>query len=172
MDLAIIVAYALGNRIIGDRNQMLWEIPDDFDRFARLTKEHAVIQGRKTYESICMFKGGPLKQRYNIVLSRNPDKVKINEGVVIARDMEEAIKLATDYSVGAKKELAWVIGGQGIYEQAIKLPKTKRLEITEVKGTFEGDRYFPEIDVSVWKEVDREDGERFNFVSYTRTNGD
>lgn len=64
--------------------------------------------------------------------------------------------------------MAYVIGGQKVYEQTINLPVTNVLEITEVHSEYEGDRYFPEIKKDRWKEVFREDKENFSFVRYER----
>jgi hypothetical protein len=66
MPLALIVAVAR-NGVIGDRNHLPWHLPDDLKRFRRLTTGHAVIMGRKTWESI----GKPLPERQNIVVTRD-----------------------------------------------------------------------------------------------------
>ena len=64
-----IVAAVARNGVIGHRNRMPWHLPEDLRRFRQLTLGHAVIMGRRTFESI----GGPLAGRENIVITRSPD---------------------------------------------------------------------------------------------------
>src|SRR5258708_36030414 len=66
--IAIIAAVAR-NGVIGRRNRMPWHLPEDLKRFRRLTLGHAVIMGRRTFESI----GKALAGRNNIVVTRSPD---------------------------------------------------------------------------------------------------
>src|SRR5215469_11090199 len=64
--IAVIAAVAR-NGIIGVENRLPWHLPEDLRRFRALTTGHAVIMGRKTFESI----GKPLPGRRNIVVTRN-----------------------------------------------------------------------------------------------------
>src|SRR2546429_6955257 len=66
--VAIIAAVA-SNGVIGHRNRMPWHLPEDLRRFRQLTLGHAVIMGRRTFESI----GGPLAGRDNILITPSPD---------------------------------------------------------------------------------------------------
>ena len=56
------------NRVIGRGNQIPWHLPEDFKWFKRTTLGHAVLMGRKTFESL----GKPLPGRRNLVVSRGP----------------------------------------------------------------------------------------------------
>ena len=64
--LTIIVAADLDNGI-GINNTLPWRLPEDLAHFKRLTTGHAIIMGRKTFDSI----GRPLPNRRNIVITRN-----------------------------------------------------------------------------------------------------
>ena len=64
-----IIAAISEDKIIGNENKLLWHIPEDMQRFKKLTSGHAVIMGRKTYASI----GRPLPNRTNIIVTRNLD---------------------------------------------------------------------------------------------------
>ena len=66
--LALIVAVA-ENRVIGRGDQLPWHLLCDLRRFKRLTMGHAIVMGRRTWESL----GRPLPGRQNIVISRHPD---------------------------------------------------------------------------------------------------
>jgi len=156
--LSIIVATdAAGG--IGIANRMPWHLPEDMAHFKRLTTGHAVIMGRKTYESI----GRPLPNRRNIVVTRNGDWRQ--DGVETAGSLEEAVVLA-----GA--EPAFVIGGAQIYTQALPLCDT--LIVTEIASIFDCDAFFPAPDKAVWRESARgayhseKAGLDFAFVTYHR----
>jgi len=129
------------NRVIGLNNQLPWHLPADLKHFKNVTQGHAVLMGRKTHESI----GKPLPNRKNIILTRNPHYQA--SGCLIVNSLEEAIHL-TD------KEL-FIIGGAEIYRAF--LPQVEQLYLTLVHQEFEGDAFFPEIDWTEWKEVERED---------------
>jgi len=161
MELVIIAAVA-ENNIIGKDNHLLWHIPEDLKRFKRLTENHPVIMGRKTYESIPE-EYRPLLGRLNIVLSRNSF---YECGMISAKSLEEAIKLAESADDGFDNSMAFIIGGQSVYEQSIG--RADRLEITEVHHNYVGDAYFPRINSAVWREINRLDKERYSFVTYVR----
>ncbi|MDP3992209.1 MAG: dihydrofolate reductase [Nanoarchaeota archaeon] len=157
MNLTIIAAVA-ENRVIGNKGKVPWHISEDLKRFKKLTSGHPVIMGRKTYESILEGLGHSLENRTNIVLSRNDQKLP---GIVAANSIEDAIRKASEYD-----ETAYVIGGQSIYEQTIGL--ADRMELTEVKGGYEGDAFFPVINYDEWNWTSISHMEDYDFVTYTR----
>lgn len=145
--LAIIVAMARG-RVIGRDNGLPWRVPEDMRYFVRVTTGHAVIMGRKTYESI----GKPLRDRRNIVVSRRPD-LRL-PGCEVAHSLEQALRLARE---GGDAEPI-VIGGASLYAEA--LPMATRLYITEIDRDVEGgDAFFPPIDSCAFAEVERRPGQ-------------
>ena len=118
MILSLIVAMSK-NRVIGNRGQIPWHLPEDLAHFKQSTLGHPIIMGRKTFESI----GKPLPGRKNIVITRNSTWGK--EGVVTVNSLEAAI-----LSCRAEKE-AFVIGGAEIYAQAY--PQVDRLFLTFIE---------------------------------------
>ena len=155
----VIIAAVAGNGVIGHRNRMPWHLPEDLRRFRQLTHGHAVIMGRRTFESI----GKPLAGRNNIVVTRSPDWTR--PGCHAAHSLETALAAVHE------REDAFVIGGTQIY--ALALPIASRLYITEIERDFEGDAFFPEFDRSRWREVSRESrvldgagGFSYHFVAY------
>src|SRR5712691_2473705 len=100
--LAIIAAVAR-NGVIGHRNRMPWRLPEDLKRFRQLTLGHAVIMGRRTFESI----GWPLAGRDNIVVTRSPDWTR--SGCHTAHSLEAALAAVRE------PQDAFVIGGAQIY---------------------------------------------------------
>jgi len=146
-----IVAMAEGH-VIGNVGAIPWHLPEDFKFFKATTMGHAILMGRKTYESI----GKPLPSRENIVLSRTmPD----TSGVTVIRSLDD-LKDLEDKLDG--RDL-FVIGGEEIYR--LLLPRVQELYVTKVPRTIEGDTHFPDFesqfdagtkvletsDFSVWK---------------------
>jgi dihydrofolate reductase len=144
---------------------MPWRLPEDLKRFKQLTLGHAVIMGRKTYESIVSASGKPLAGRDNIVITRSSEWTR--SGCRTVNSLEAALA-----AVQAPQN-AFVIGGAEIY--ALALPIATRLYITEIESDFEGDTFFPDFDPSGWREVSRERiapsderGLAYAFVEYVR----
>ena len=131
--LSIIVAVA-ENGVIGGDNTLLWHISEDLKHFKAITSGHAVIMGRKTYDSI----GRPLPNRRNVVITRQDVLI---EGVDIVHSLEEAIALFPN------EEEVFIIGGAQIYAEAMPLADT--FYITRVHQSYEGDTTYPE-----WSKVD------------------
>ena len=141
----ISIIAAIGkNRELGKDNKLLWHIPDDMKRFRELTKGHAVIMGRKTYDSI----GKTLPNRLNLVLSRNPYKQQegivrdIKSPCIFVVDLVQALEKAKKWEEKKENPEVFIIGGGNVYEQA--LPLADKLYLTVVEGKFDADTYFPE----------------------------
>ena len=152
----VIIAAVARNRAIGRDNQLLWHIPEDMAHFKALTAGHTVIMGRKTWESLPP-RFRPLPGRRNIVITRQAGYAA--PGAELAGSLECALEMASTAAV------AFVIGGEQIYRQA--LPLADRLEITEVDQEPEADAWFPEIDAG-WRETAREKGSGYAFVTWRR----
>lgn len=131
------------NNVIGKNNDIPWRLPNDWAYLRRITMGHSIILGRKNYESI----GKPLDGRKNIILTKNKNYKA--EGCHIAYSIKDALSKC-------EGEEVFILGGEEIYQQF--LPYTQKLYITKIHATFEGDRYFPEIDISLWKEIYTEKG--------------
>ncbi len=151
MKVALIAAFAQ-NRVVGIDNTLPWHLPEDLKYFKRTTSGKAIIMGRKTYESI----GRPLPNRTNIVVSRNPEFKA--DGVVTVSTLEEAITHAESVNHINGVDEVMIIGGAAIYEAS--LPMADRLYLTHVHANVKGDAYFPEVDLTAWNEVGREDFEK------------
>ena len=141
--VSIIVVVAK-NFAIGKNNRLLWHIPADLKRFKKITRGHQIIMGRLTYESL---PNKPLPDRMNIVITDRPGETF--EGCKTVYSIEEALGLCNE------SEESFIIGGGSIYRQF--LPYCNKLYLTMVDQDAEGDTYFPQIDLSQWKLVERED---------------
>lgn len=148
---------------IGLDGGMVVENREDMRHFVACTTGHPVIMGRRTLES---FPGGrPLKNRRNIVLSR--DASFSPEGVEVVSSVEEALA-----AVAGDQE-AWVIGGGQVYE--LLLPHCDRVVVTRNHCVRPCDTRFPDLDADpAWRVVETREGGvtpegfSFDFVTYER----
>lgn len=137
---------------IGKAGSIPWHLPADLKRFAKITKgpkgvTNAVLMGRKTWESLPE-KYRPLKGRFNIVLSRDPE-YHLGEGMVaLAGSIDKALRLAVTYTT------LFAIGGREVYSWAISHPACRKVHVTQVRGDFECDVYLPSLTAAGWEPVE------------------
>ena len=143
MKITIVAAIA-SNNVIGKKNSLPWDIPEDLKRFKQLTSGHTILMGRKTFDSI----GRPLPNRTNIVMTKDTNYQK--EGVEIVFDEKEALNLIKELN-----QEVFIIGGSKIYE--LFEPWATSLMITRVLKDFEGDAFFPDINWNNWQIKSKED---------------
>lgn len=155
MMISLIVAMAR-DRAIGKDNQLLWHLSDDLRRFKALTSGHAVIMGRKTFESLPK---GVLPNRRNIIVSRTVEHIPGGE---IATSLEEALSLCRE------EDNIFIVGGGQIYEQGIAIAMDLHLTIVEAEYP-EADTFFPHIKQDEWEEIEREVRPQDEKNEYTST---
>ena len=143
MKITIVAAIA-SNNVIGQKNSLPWDIPEDLKRFKQLTSGHIILMGRKTFDSI----GRPLPNRTNIVMTKDINYQK--KGIEIVFDEREALNLIKDLN-----QEVFIIGGSKIYE--LFEPWTTSLMITRVLKDFEGDAFFPDINWNNWQIKSKEE---------------
>jgi len=143
--LALIAAVGR-NGAIGKGNALLWNLPEDMAYFKQVTMGRPVIMGRKTWESLPP-RFRPLPGRNNVVVSRNGGYQA--PGATLATSLDEALAAAGDGEV-------FVIGGAELY--ALALPLARRLYLTRVEDSPEGDAFFPPVPAEAWAEVSRRPG--------------
>lgn len=161
-ELTIIVAAGEDNAI-GKDNDLIWHLSDDLKHFKALTNGHHIIMGRKTFESFPK----PLPNRTHVVITRQKD-YKAPSGVIIVNSLEDAL------DASRRDKQPFVIGGGEIYKQA--MPLVDRLEVTRVHAEFKNaDAFFPEIDETIWNEVNRTTHDTddkhayaFSFITYLK----
>ncbi len=124
------------NWAIGKNNQLLVRIPADQKFFRETTTGKVVVMGRKTLESFP--NGQPLKNRTNIVLTRNKDYAV--KGAVVVHSMDELHDELKKYN----SEDVFVIGGEKIYEQL--LDECDVAHVTKIEFAYDADSYFPNLD--------------------------
>lgn len=149
---------------IGYQNRLLVSIPSDMKFFRQTTTGKVVVMGRKTLESFP--NGLPLKNRTNIVLTKNKDySVK---GAVLVHTEEELFEELKKYSA----DDVYVIGGESVYRML--LPYCDTVYVTKIDHVFQADTFFPNLDeMDEWEMT--EEGEEqtcfdleFAFTKYER----
>lgn len=164
--LTIVVARAR-NGVIGRDNALPWRLPEDLSHFRTTTLGHALVMGRRTFESI----GRALPGRRTIVVTR--DLGWAHPQCERAGSLAEAIALAatpgTDPSIATDEVM--VVGGAQIFRDALAI--ADRLVLTEIDADFEGDAWFPAPDPREWREATRRDavsssGLRYAIIEYLR----
>ncbi len=150
------IAAAANDWGIGKSGDLLFSIKQDMKFFRETTMDNVVIMGRKTLES---FPGGrPLKNRVNIVFTRNKDFC--GDDVICVSSVDELFKVLENY--GDKK--AFVIGGGEIY--SLLLPYCDSAYITKVNAKKDADTYIPNLDIdSEWTVA--EESEEYTEGDYT-----
>ncbi|MBE5896854.1 MAG: dihydrofolate reductase [Lachnospiraceae bacterium] len=121
---------------IGKNNKLLTSIPADMKFFVSKTTGNVVVMGRKTLESFPNKK--PLKNRVNIVLTRNPDYQV--EGAIVVRNDEELQAELAKYD----SEKIFVIGGESIYKKMLNMCNVAY--VTKMDYAYDADAHFPNLD--------------------------
>ena len=166
VEIALIAAVA-DNRVIGRDGEMPWHFTEDLNYFKRTTTGHPVIVGRRTYETVVDALGEPFPGRTSVVLTTQ--SLDLPPGAVVANSVEEAIELADTDAQARGVDTTYVAGGGRVYEQF--LPHATRLVLTEIHDTYRGDTRFPAFDDDTWIEVERDERDAFDFVTYERRTG-
>jgi len=138
----ILIAAMAANRVIGKGNTIPWDIPGEQTRFKQVTMGHALIMGRRTWQSI----GRPLPGRRNIVITRNHSFQA--PGAQMAHSLDEGIALCTN------EKKIFIIGGEQLYRLALPLADTVILTI--LSEPVVGDAWFPQFSSQTFSLVDSE----------------
>ena len=129
------------NNLVGNGDKIPWHIKEDLIYYKSKTKGQVVLMGDTTYFSLKgYYKDKPLP--YGKIYVATIDKSLVIDGVIMVYDLVSFLE-------NNNEDDLWVVGGATIYK--ISLPYANRLYISFVKGTHEGDRYFPKINFDDYK---------------------
>lgn len=164
-----------GENGIGKAGGLPWSLSADLRHFREITTgredarlRNAVIMGRRTWVSIPP-KFRPLPDRINVILSRDPD-FRAPEGVLAAHSLQEAGQKLAREPEGCGR--IFVIGGQQVYELALREADCRRIYLTRVHGRFDCDAFFPTLPPA-FQEIDAgpvlsENGTDYSFHVFER----
>jgi dihydrofolate reductase len=179
--VALIVAMTREG-LMGRGLQLPWSWPEDLRHFKRTTKDHVVIMGRRTWDSLNAQFGGPLPLRTNVVISRDqggpPPDGALREGVRWFRTLEDALAWGARAPHGHASSELFVLGGAEIFRVALeRSPRPQRLVVTWVPDvpSQPGDTFFPFRPAREWIERHylaarswRDESGQLEFVDYAR----
>ena len=129
MSRLIAIVAMTPDRVIGKNGSLPWHLPEDLAFFKRTTSGHAIVMGRKTFESI----GRPLPKRRNIVLTRDPAWTA--PGVEVIHSPEDLD------AVSAQDEKVFIIGGAEIYSAF--MDRLDEVLVSHVFENYPGDTRLP-----------------------------
>ena len=132
----LIVAFNNKN-VIGNNNKIPWYIPEDLKLFQKTTKNHIIVMGRKTFESL---PNGPLKNRINIVITNQTELYENSNETLIYTNFENSFALLETLQKETQKEV-FIIGGNTIYKQYFEY--CTKFHISFINNTQSGDTTFP-----------------------------
>ncbi len=144
-------------RVIGKDGGLPWHLPEDMRHFRQLTMGHAVLMGRKTYESIPE-KLRPLPGRRNLVLTSKSSPFNFAPDVGLFSSVEEALESVND-------GILWVIGGERVYRETLQY--WDEVFLTLVEGRHDGDAFFPRFE-DRFELKEKNPGEKCLFLHYVR----
>jgi dihydrofolate reductase len=130
----VLIAALASNRVIGRGGALPWHLPQDMAHLRATTTGHAVLMGRKTWDSLPQ-RFRPLPGRRNLVLTRQPGWRA--EGAETVASVDEALRRL------AGTQRLFVLGGAEVY--ALALPLADTLILTEIDAAFDGDATFPPL---------------------------
>lgn len=158
---------------IGRQDSIPWNVPQDLRKFREITIQedvdgynspvfNVVIMGRKTWESIPkMFK--PLKNRFNIVItSKEPEIKPEHKNVAFVPSFELSLVLTELYLKKFPFADVFVIGGERVYNEAIKHESCIGIHETLIDGDWKCEKFIPE-DLSFTKECELIEEEKLSF---------
>ena len=159
-----IIVAADSNWAIGNRDKLLISIPNDHKHFREETTGKVVVLGRKTLQTFPQ--GLPLKNRVNIILSRNPGYT-VKDATVV-HSLEELLEELKKYNT----EDVYVIGGESVYR--LLLPYCDTAHVTKIDHAYQADTYFPDLDQDTEWEITADSDELtyfdipYRFIQYQR----
>jgi len=164
-----IIAAMDSKRGIGKDNKIPWHIREDLIHLKKLTKDHVVILGRKTYESMVWYydrSQRPMPGRLYIIVTREKNYKPTRENAIVTNSLEEALQKA-------KGEDVFINGGAQIFKEAIEKNLVDKLYLTIVDGNFSCDTFFPDYsdftkEKFIGAGAQAENGIRYKFVELSK----
>lgn len=140
---------------IGINNSIPWHIKEDLEFFKKTTLNHPIIMGRKTFESI----GKPLKNRKNIIITRNKNYKVEDSSVEICNDVNEILKRYNNQDV-------FVIGGKQIY--LLFNNHADKLLVSRLPNSYNCDTFMNDFNYSSFYISNVQEKEEFKIYEYLR----
>jgi dihydrofolate reductase len=148
------------NRVIGNRGEIPWQLPEDWKRVKKLTQGHFLLMGRKTFESLPCYPK-PLKNRKHIIVSSKV--IENTPDVFWCTSIKTALELFE--KLRTKDQICWIFGGESVYEATKNL--WSGIELTLVNKYVDGDTRLPLFE-DEFNVLLQEDFETHSNITYVR----
>ncbi len=154
-----IIAALDEKRGIGKDNDLLFRIPEDFERMKNLTMGHPLVMGRK------------LPGRYHVVITSNLSNLESlpYSANVVVDSLEEGLEKAKN---APGSEEIFIFGGGQIFKEAMEKDLVNSLYLTLVEGDYGADTFFPDYSQfdKVLKETSGRSGEyKYKFLDLEKS---
>jgi dihydrofolate reductase len=153
------IAAMTPDRLIGSKGKLPWHAPEDLKYFKRMTSGHAVLMGRKTFETL----PGPLPQRRNLILSR-----QLPEHPPAGAEWFTSLAVAAEAVFKDGETELFVAGGAEIYKLALPLCDRMYLTIVHLDKKVTGDTWFPAWNQDEWELTNKKEIDNLEFLTYAR----
>lgn len=131
MKEVILIVALSKNNVIGNKGKLPWDVVEDLLWFRENTTRHAVVMGRKTFDSI----GSALPRRSNFIVTSNPSAYyDFNGGAVPVKSLAKALEFASLIN-----DRIFIIGGAQIYKEALETGVVNSILLTRIDKVVEGD---------------------------------
>lgn len=179
-----LIAAAEENNGIGKDGKLPWHLKQELKYFNAQTKKvqnpsrkNAVIMGRKTYFGIPADKR-PLPGRINIVLSKTSGPNDYPSDVLLYPNLDNAMTaISSDSSLQEQIENIWIVGGYGVYKEAMESSYCHRVYLTKIMASFDCDTFFPKLtddfrlvpnDEDIPSDVQEENGVKYQYQIFEK----
>ena len=140
--ISIIAAFA-DNHVMGKDNRLPWDLPDDWANFKKVTAGKAFLMGRKSYESED-YLGSDYK---NFILTSNTH-------LDLCANCFQVSSIDDFLSAVADEDEVFILGGGGVFEQALASGIVAKMYLTQIKGSPDGDTFFPKVNWEEWERIE------------------
>ena len=132
--------------------------------------------GRKTFFGVPESKR-PLPERFNVVLTSEPEKYEFPADVIVAKSMNEALTKINEPELARQIENVWIVGGHSVYKEAMDSPQCHRVYFTKIMAVFDCDAFFPALpdnfklvpnDEDIPAEIQEENGIKYQYQIYEK----
>jgi dihydrofolate reductase len=156
-----LIAAMCHNNGIGYKGKLQWKIKADLQHFSKLTRgkgcSNAIVMGHTTWAGLNLPEGAGLSGRDTFILTSTVKFHKITKDGHLIKTFHNSESLIAFCKLMEYEEL-WICGGEKVYKQFLSednIVKINKCYFTYIDKAFECDTFFPDIDFTRWKEIDR-----------------
>lgn len=161
-NLSSVVAISENNAIAKD-GHIPWDYPEDKKQYKQRTWGETIIVGRVTYEGFTKYQSDYIDSCTVGVLTSDEEYTPSSDEHNVLNSIEEAVEW-----IDSVDDIVYNLGGGTVYQQLFD--RTNQLEVSHIPVEVTNPTvFFPTIDEAAWESTTVEEYERFEIVTYVRT---